>query len=144
MRRASPSPGTPFPVPTGPTSGFLRGPVRTSFTPLAGPISSPGDLRCDVLGAISAPLGLLKHGLVAEVVVAVFLYSFPPGPPGFPVEKDASWRNDPPGFGTIHRGLKVAGDKGKARSADVLSHCNERPCASANLAVDEPTRRNYE
>jgi hypothetical protein len=47
MRRASPSPGTPFSVLTGPTSGSLRWPVLHFFhTPVSAMCSPASPVRC--------------------------------------------------------------------------------------------------
>jgi hypothetical protein len=77
MRRASPSPGTPFSVLTGPTSGFLRRPVLHCVHTPRGRNLQPCEYRCDVSGPTPSRPVLIKHGHSAEVVARRFFFWLP-------------------------------------------------------------------
>lgn len=86
MRRASPSPGTPFSVLTGPTSGSLRWPALHFFHTLTAAICGSCEYWCDLLGRDSCAPDLIKHGHAAEVVAGGF-FCGPLISPDFPVGK---------------------------------------------------------
>ena len=142
MRRASPSPGTPFSVLTGPTSGFLRRPVLHFVHTLAGNLQ-PCEYRCDVSGPTPSRPTLIKHGHSAEVVARRF-FSGPHAPPEFPVEKNMVRVR-----ATISKHVTP---HAVARQQPTAYRPGSPPAKSlpttaigfANLVVDEQRRSNYE
>ena len=72
MRRASPSPGPPFSVLTGPTSGSLRWPVLHFFHTLAGRPLQPCECRCDLSGKDLCALFDQTQGLGGSCSEVIF------------------------------------------------------------------------
>ena len=143
MRRASPSPGTPFSVLTGPTSGSLRWPVLHFFHTLAGAICGPTRTGAISRGLVLRAPALIKHGHSAEVVARRF-FSGPHAPPEFPVEKNMVRVR-----ATISKHLTP---HAVARQQSTAYRPGSPPAKSlpttaigfANLVVDEQRRSNYE
>jgi hypothetical protein len=141
MRRASPSPGTPFSVLTGPTSGFLRRPVLHFVHTPRGRNLQPCEYRCDVSGPTPSRPVLIKHGHSAEVVARRF-FSGPHAPPGFPVEKNmVRVRATISKHGTPHAVARLRPTAHRPGSTPAKS-LPTTAIGFANLAVDETRRSN--